>query len=166
VSTAAGSDLLRLRAERLARPIALEEEESNWLPIAQFSLGDLCYAVPLTDLRAALPLRDVTPVPLAPAHVIGVLRWEGHVVTAISLASVLGIRGWRRDPAVLLLVSSRRRLLAVDSEVIPRLAVLSRAAIQASRSRQEGPVTEILSPGGQIVNLLDLGQALDGERAG
>jgi chemotaxis signal transduction protein len=154
-------DLLRLRAACLARPrpVASDQDE-NRLTVAQFSLGDALYAVPLIDLRAALALRDVTPVPLAPAHVIGVLRWEGRVITAVSLASLLGIRGWRRDPAVLLILACGRGLLAVDSEVIPRLGALSRSAIDAARARREGPTMEIATAGGEVVNLLDVGQAM------
>jgi chemotaxis signal transduction protein len=154
-------DLLRRRAARLAQPRPTAGDgEGDLLTVAQFSLGDAIYALPLTDLWAALPLRDVTPVPLAPAHVIGVLRWEGRVITAVSLASLLGIQGWRRDPAVLLIVTSGRGLVAVDSEAIPRLAALSRSRIEVSRARRQGPVLEIAGAGGEIVNLLDVGQVL------
>jgi purine-binding chemotaxis protein CheW len=157
----AHDDRLRRRAARLARPrpVASDEAEDR-MSVAQFSLGDALYAVPLHDLRAALALRDVTPVPLAPAHVIGVLRWEGKVITAVSLASLLGVRGWQRDPAVLLIVACERRLVAVDSEMIPRLATLSRSAIDSGRARRQGPAVEIVGPGGVIVNLLDVGQAM------
>jgi chemotaxis signal transduction protein len=154
-------DLLRRRAARLAQPRPTAGgEDDDLLTVAQFSVGDALYALPLTDLWAALALRDVTPVPLAPAHVIGVLRWQGRVVTALSLASLLGIRGWHRDPAVLLIVTSGRGLVALDSEAIPRLAALSRSRIEMSRARRQGAVLEVATAGGEMVNLLDVGQAL------
>jgi chemotaxis signal transduction protein len=161
VAAPAAQDLLSLRAARLAQPRAVAGDgDENRLTVAQFSVGDAIYAVPLTDLCAALALRDVTPVPLAPAHVIGVLRWEGRVITAVSLAALLGIRGWRRDPTVLLIVACGRKLVAVDSEVIPRLGALSRTAIEAARGRRQGPAMEIATAAGGIVNLLDVAQAL------
>ena len=154
-------ELLLRRAARLAAPRPTDgDADTAVVPVAQFPVGETIYALPVTELCAALPLRDVTPVPLAPAHVIGILRWEGRVITAISLASLLGIRGWRRDPAVLLVVACGGRLVAVDSEVIPTFAMLPQAALEGDQARRKGPVTEVVSAGGQIVYLLDLGRAL------
>ena len=77
--------------------------------------------MPLESLRAALPLRLVTPVPLSQPHVIGVLRYQGQVLAALSLASLLGGHGWRQDPAVLLVVDrGDGELCALDCEAIPR----------------------------------------------
>src|SRR5437868_13919035 len=96
-------DLLERRAARLReKPRATEEESVLWA--AEFPVGEDSYALPLEALRAAVPLRMVTPVPLSPAHVIGILRFQGQILTAMSLASLLGGRGWREDPAVLLVV--------------------------------------------------------------
>ena len=80
--------------------------------------GRLDDALPLESLRAAVPLRMVTPVPLSPPHVIGILRFQGQILTAMSLSSLLGGRGWREDPAVLLVVDPGMggRLLALDCQ--------------------------------------------------
>src|SRR5207253_4573879 len=94
-------DLLERRAARLReKPRAAEEESVLWA--AEFPVGEDSYALPLESLRAAVPLKMVTSVPLSPPHVIGILRFQGQIVTALSLASLLGGRGWREDPAVLL----------------------------------------------------------------
>ena len=164
---AGNDDLLRRRAERLARPVALEEDtDEAQLLVAEFSVGDARYALPLANLRMALPLRDVTPVPLAPAHVIGVLRFEGQVITALSFASLLSIRGWRRDPAVLLVVACARKLVALDSETIPKLGTLPRAAIEIGRSRSADALVEIVTSGGQVTNLIDLDRLIQSRGLG
>src|SRR4029079_6495990 len=52
--------VLRIRAERLARPRDAtpgQQAEGSELAVAEFRLGDERYALPLMDLRAALPLR-------------------------------------------------------------------------------------------------------------
>src|SRR5256885_13982147 len=94
-------ELLVRRAERVRRKPA-ETDEENVLWVAEFPVGEETYALPLETLRAAVPLKMVTAVPLSPSHVIGILRFQGQIVTALSLASLLGGRGWREDPAVLL----------------------------------------------------------------
>ena len=149
--------LLEERASRL-RGRTDGSADETLLMVAEFPLGEERYAIPLESLRAALPLRLVTPVPLSQPHVIGVLRYQGQVLAALSLAAMLGGHGWRQDPAVLLVVErGDGELCALDCEAIPRPLSLPTAAVEAARTHSEGPVTEILlSTNRQIVHLIDL----------
>ncbi len=163
----ATEEVLRRRAERLARPRSHEltpgdDARGAELAIAEFRLGDERYAFPLSELRAALPLRHVTPVPLAPAHVIGVLRYEGKALAAMSLAALLGVRGWRVDPAVLLVLACGQRLVAVDCEVIPKLSSLPLAVVEAARGREREPTIDLTVGDGDIVRLIHLDRLLAG----
>src|SRR5438132_3865919 len=81
-------DLLARRAERMRVAPEADAGEEELLWVGQFPIGVEQHAIPLASLRAALPLRLVTPVPLAPPPVIGVLRYQGRIVTALSLASL------------------------------------------------------------------------------
>jgi chemotaxis signal transduction protein len=147
--------LLEQRAQRLREAEQAEasrEEAVHW--VAEFPLGEERYALPLESLRAALPLRMVTPVPLSAPHVIGVLRFQGQVLAALSLASLLGGHGWRQDPAVLLVVErGDGELCAVDCEAIPRPLGLPVGAVEAARVRAEGPVLEVYA-NQQLVHLI------------
>ncbi|MBJ6759625.1 chemotaxis protein CheW [Myxococcaceae bacterium JPH2] len=149
-------DLLARRAARLReRGENTVEEAVHW--IAEFPLGEERYALPLESLRAALPLRMVTPVPLSAPAVIGVLRFQGQVLSALSLASLLGGHGWRQDPAVLLVVEKGDgELCALDCEAIPRPTTLPLAAVEAARARTEGAVMEIFTSDRQLIHLIDL----------
>ncbi len=154
--------LLERRAQRLReKPRGAEEESVLWA--AEFLVGEDSYALPLDALRAAVPLRMVTPVPLSPPHVIGILRFQGQILTAMSLSSLLGGRGWREDPAVLLVVDPGLggRLLALDCERIPKPVPLPHALVEEARSRSPGAVAELTLPGMRQVNLLDLGRLMD-----
>ena len=123
------NELLVRRAERIRQKPA-EAEDENLLWVAEFPVGEETYALPLDTLRAAVPLKMVTPVPLSPPHVIGILRFQGQIVTALSLASLLGGRGWREDPAVLLVVDPGfGRLVALDCERIPKPSGLPHAQV-------------------------------------
>jgi chemotaxis signal transduction protein len=154
-------ELLKKRAERLRRPrVSAEEEAVLW--VAEFPLGEETYALPLASLRAAVPLKMVTPVPLSLPHVIGVLRFQGQVVTALSLSSLVGARGWREDPAVLLLVDPGwGRLSAVDCEQIPKPSPLPLGLAEDAKSRNPGAVIPITTRDRRQVNLIDLARLLD-----
>lgn len=156
------NELLQRRAERIRRKPEAEEDEESVLWVAEFPVGEENYAIPLDVLRAAVPLKMVTPVPLSPPHVIGILRFQGQIVTALSLASLLGGRGWREDPAVLLVVDPGfGRLVALDCERIPKPVGLPHAQVEEARARASGPVLELTLPGMKQVNLLDLRRLMD-----
>src|SRR2546423_1164057 len=155
-------DLLERRAARLReKPRATEEESVLWA--AEFPVGEDSYALPLESLRAAVPLKMVTPVPLSPPHVIGILRFQGQILTAMSLSSLLGGRGWREDPAVLLVVDPGLggRLLALDCERIPKPVPLPHALVEEARARQAGAGAAGTRPARPPVNLLDPRPLLD-----
>jgi len=156
-------DLLQRRAERVrGLPAPLEEDGAIWA--AEFSVGDRRCAILLNELRAAVPLRAVTPVPLAPAHVIGVLRFQGRLVAAFSLSALLGGTGWKDDPTVLIVVEpSPGRLVALDCEQIPKPVAIPSALVAAARSQGRRPIAPL---GLRDIHLLDVGLLLEGRRAG
>ena len=153
--------LLERRAARVReKPSEAGEESVLW--VAEFPVGEDNYAIPLDLLRAAVPLRMVTPVPLSPPHVIGILRFQGQIVTALSLASLLGGRGWREDPAVLLVVDPGfGKLVALDCERIPKPVGLPHKLVEEARSRNTGAVAELTLPGMKQVSLIELQRLMD-----
>lgn len=156
------AEVLRVRAERLrAKPAADDEGSEVWL--AEFPLGDEHFALPLEALRAVLPLSVVTPVPLSPPHVVGVLRFDRRIVSVLSLASLLGSPGWRQDPSVVVVVVGWGRLAALDCEAIPRALPIGASVVEAARAAHPGgQVVEIVAPGDRHrLNLIDVRQLLE-----
>ena len=154
-------ELLRLRATRLrSKPSSAQEEMPFW--VAEFPVGDEQYAIPLSALRACVPLKMVTPVPLSPPHVIGVLRFQGEILTAFSLSALLEGRGWHADPSVLLVVDQGwGELLALDCESIPRQAGLPVQAVERAQASQSGAISDVPSPGKKVIHLIDLPRLLE-----
>jgi purine-binding chemotaxis protein CheW len=154
--------LLNRRAERLREAALGEADEEAVLWVAEFPIGEEHYAIALSALRAAVPLRTVTPVPLSAPHVVGVLRFQGQIVTALSLASLIGSRGWRQDPAVLLVVDPGwGALTALDCEQIPKPAALPVAAIEQAKARGAGAIMEVTTQDMRLVNYIDVARLLD-----
>jgi purine-binding chemotaxis protein CheW len=153
-------ETLRKRAELLRVPPPGETaEEEVWL--AAFSVGNERYALPLSALRAIVPLKLVTPVPLVPAHILGVLRYEGEIVTALSLAALLGGRAWETDCRFLLVVEpSKGHAAALDCGEIPLAMMLPARLVAAGQLRDDGVVREVLTADREILRVLDVSRLL------
>jgi chemotaxis signal transduction protein len=158
-------EILERRAERLRMaPQAAAQAQTEW--VAQFLVGEDHYAIPLAALRAVVPLRRVTPVPLARPHVVGILRFQGQIVTALSMAALLGIKGWSQDPSVLLVVDPGwGRLVAIDCEEVPRPVSLAYGAIDEARARSPAAVVDVAHEG-RMIHAIDLGKLLDRRTGG
>jgi purine-binding chemotaxis protein CheW len=149
-------EILARRAER-ARAGASAEGAEATLAVAEFGLGSRRYAIPLASLRAVVPLRLVTPVPRSPGHVIGIFRFQGQFVTAVSLMTLLGVKGWRQDCAVLLVLEREDgHRVAVDCEHVPRIDALPQRAVDQARARGAGAVHEVTTAALETVGLVDV----------
>lgn len=164
---AAASALLEARAKALRdKPAALEADDAVYW-VAEFPLGDDQLGVPLEAMRAALPLKGVTQVPLARSQVLGILRFQGEVITVLSLASLLGNPGWREDPQTLLVLElGGGRLVAIDCEQIPKATALPLRLVEAARASRVGsaPTLDLRTNDKRLIRLLDIHKLLDRRR--
>lgn len=54
-------------------------------PWSTFSLGDERFAIRAADVQEVMMEQPLTPVPLAPVHIVGLLNLRGQVMPAIDL---------------------------------------------------------------------------------
>lgn len=89
-----------------------EPEEEAAEPVAQeletlaFRLGSEEYVVMVEQVKEVLKLRDLTPVPHAPAYVPGVISLRGAVLPVIDLARRLSLAPGVRDEKSRIMVVS------------------------------------------------------------
>jgi purine-binding chemotaxis protein CheW len=57
-----------------------------------FYLGGRCFGLPILSVREIIRTCEITPVPLAPRHVRGLINLRGQIVTILDLAVRLGIQ--------------------------------------------------------------------------
>jgi purine-binding chemotaxis protein CheW len=93
-----------------------------------FTLGDLFFGVEVTEVQEVIRYQPMTPVPLAPRVVEGLINLRGQIVTAIDLRRRLGLEersaGERpmnivvggADGAVSLLVDEIADVVEVDED--------------------------------------------------
>lgn len=155
-TTAEDALLLSMRAERLkALPAAREAEAQFWA--AEFPVGQETFALPLASLRGCIPLRLVSALPLAPPHVLGVVRFQGEIITAVSLSMLLGARGWTTDPFVLVVVRlNSGQTVALDCEQIPVQVELPRSEVERANPASGLLSAPVVVPGPRVVNLIDV----------
>lgn len=63
-------------------------------PVREFVtvfIGEQMFGIPVTDIHEVFHPHSITPVPLAPPEVRGVLNLRGRIVTAIEVRTRLGL---------------------------------------------------------------------------
>jgi chemotaxis protein methyltransferase CheR len=149
--------LLQRRAERLRRPTpAAAESGDEGLEVGLFAMGQRTFALPLECLKAVVPWRTVTPVPLSAPSVLGVTRFHSEVVAVFSLAAMLGGPDAPRPESSLLLVleAGNGSLVAIDCAEVPRPANLMRKVVDEAWGHATGAVAT-LHDGTTSVTLID-----------
>ena len=90
--------------------------DTDVLQLCTFRIGALACAVDVRAVQEVLRGQELTPVPLAPPHVAGLLNLRGHIVAAVDLAPTLS-QPPTRERAMNVVVSHDGELvsLLVDS---------------------------------------------------
>lgn len=65
-----------------AVPAAASRESGMW---ATFYLNDEMFALRVEDVQEVMMYQELTPVPLAPDHIVGLLNLRGQIMPAIDL---------------------------------------------------------------------------------
>lgn len=77
--------ILRDRARKLAVEARTEEAGDENLEIVQFMLSGERYGIESLYIREAYPLKEFTPIPCAPAFVLGVINVRGQVLSIVDI---------------------------------------------------------------------------------
>jgi purine-binding chemotaxis protein CheW len=97
----------------------------------------------------------VTQVPLASPEIVGVVSFRGELMTVYSFAALLGITGWRTDPAVLVILEPEAGgRLAVDCEEAPRAGTITQSQFRLARERDSGPIIDVVGSDGKPTRLI------------
>lgn len=77
--------ILRERSRELAREDAAVSTAADWLQVVEFDLAGEHYGVELQSVREVCMLKELTPVPGAPAFIVGIINLRGEIRTVINL---------------------------------------------------------------------------------
>lgn len=110
------------------------------MDLLSFYLDDQLYALPLTQVRRALPAVAIAPLPKGPASIIGVVNVAGAVIPVVDLRGRLQLPSRElnvSDRLLWVVAAGRDLLLPVDR--VDTVLHLSSAAILAADTLPETP---------------------------
>ena len=62
-----------------------------------FTLAEENFAIPLLKVREVIALPDITPVPQASQHVLGIMNLRGQIITIFDMRSCLKLKSSKKD---------------------------------------------------------------------
>ena len=127
------------------------------------ALGGDQFAFEVSSVREVVVFEDWTPVPLAPAHVIGVANLRGAVMPIVDAQGALGLPARRPERRLRTLVVSADGLeaaIAIDDVVALEAFGEIAAADGAWAATCAAPVLGVVDRAGHPVPLLDAARLL------
>lgn len=97
--------VLRLRARRLAQPLAAEMPLGTGLSVLSFGLGAERYAIETRYVQNTRRSAPITPLPMAGSHVLGLTNILGELLVVFDLRTLFGLeraRSYEGLPLVIL----------------------------------------------------------------
>ncbi len=79
------TEILRSRAEELAKPDNGVNKADSFCEVLEFMLAHEKYALELPYIREVYPLKELTPVPCTPDFVLGIINFRGQILSIIDL---------------------------------------------------------------------------------
>ena len=77
--------ILKARAQALARDTGREEMALERLEILEFILAYERYGIEISYVCETLPLKEITPVPCTPPFVLGLINVRGRIVSVLDI---------------------------------------------------------------------------------
>lgn len=124
-----------------------------------FMVGNEYFAVPLLKVREVIGMPEVTAIPQAPAHVVGIINLRGQIITIFDLRSRLNANTKGEQPTVIIcemsfgqmgmIVDMVSSVLSAESEQISDVPPGSRAA-------NHDFITSIYSKEDELILMLDV----------
>ncbi|MFB2880421.1 chemotaxis protein CheW [Floridanema aerugineum] len=82
--------ILRERAENLRQPTQ-KEDFTGLIPLAVVGLNNEYFGLDLGIVREFTDIRQVTPVPCCPPHIVGNMNLRGEILTLVDIRTVLNM---------------------------------------------------------------------------
>ena len=125
-------EVLKLRAQSLARVPGAKRAADADIPVVLFQLAGENYAIETTYATEVFPLEHLAPVPCTPPFVLGVVMVHSRVVSVIDLRRFFGlpIKGITNLNRVIVLADGRMEF-GILADRIMAATTISREALSA-----------------------------------
>lgn len=125
--------ILKARAQSLAREPVRAEAVNERIEVVEFVLAYERYAVELRHIREICPLENLTPLPCAPAFVLGIINLRGEILSVIDIKKFFDLpEKGLTDLNKVIVLRSENMLFGILADAIPGVRRVPIADIQPS----------------------------------
>ena len=158
--------ILRARAETLARRQERPEKAENTLQVIAFVLASETYGIESRFIREIHPLKDITAIPCTPPFVIGMINVRGQIITVINVKTFFDLpEQGLSDLNQVILVQNSETELGILADAVLGVRLVPHAALQPSLPTFSGIRAEYLRGVTQErMAVLDVGAILSDPR--
>jgi len=145
MSAERSAQILEQRAKQLARVSDADSARSNEIEFVTFTLATERYALEAAYVIGVIKLIELTRLPGAPAHLLGVTHLRGDILPVFDLRILLGVaRGGLHDMSRLLVLGRRDAEIGILADSIEEMTWFDPATALA-------PTTSIAGVGRQYL---------------
>jgi purine-binding chemotaxis protein CheW len=98
------AQILKERAERLAKVIKTQELDSNLIEVLVFHLAQEKYGIETKYVKEVYPLKEYTPLPCVPAFIYGLINVRRRILSIFDLKAFFGFPSSRKASESKLLI--------------------------------------------------------------
>jgi purine-binding chemotaxis protein CheW len=116
------------------------------LQVVTFASGDYQFGIDVLSVQEVLKHQEMTPVPLAPLEICGLINLRGNIVTAIGIRERLGLQAAdSRDDQMNLIVSLRDGTASLIVDNVGDVLTLDRARYRAKPTTLKAPLSAVVT---------------------
>lgn len=125
-------EILRRRAEKLAKPIDKLEQMGETYEIMIFNLGEENYAIETKYIEEIYPLKEYTVLPGTPSFVLGLTNVRRKIILIIDLKVLFSIPPKTEELQKLIILSSEENYFGILSDGINGIQKVMKEGLQSS----------------------------------
>jgi purine-binding chemotaxis protein CheW len=130
----------------------------------QFSLGNEVYAIPLLSVKEVIAFPEITPIPYAPSHFLGIMNLRGKIISIIDLRTKFGIKAEVNPETAVIICDLFPLTLGVVVNSVNSVLTLNPDEICPKpdiENRKSDYMTGVARKDTKLTLLIDIAKALD-----
>jgi len=141
---------------------AADQTPASIAEFVTFFVGGQSFSIDITDVREIRRWSPVTPLPHAPAEVLGVMNLRGSVIPIYDLAARFGLPPTTESTRNVIVVAMHdSQVLGLLVEAVSEILSVARNQIQATPDERSDSarqsVTGVITVGEGMTRVIDLG---------
>ncbi len=141
---------------------ASEDEVIQWVT---FCIGEETYGIAVMQVREVIRVSDITPVPGADEHILGIINLRGNVVTVLDMHRQLALPpSDLTDQSRIIISESDEQVIGLLVDSVAEVVYLkaSEVEVRPNVGNEEGAkfIRGVHSEGEQLLILVDVDQML------